>query len=396
MMNRRNRQIFILKQRGLSLVELMIAISLGLFLIWGVTQSFLSSQQSYRLQQGVGLIQENGRLAQEFLGFDIRNAGDYGCGSGDDFIRGDADLRNDGACDATDGTPGVNMIAAVDFAANGFEYAVYGFDSVTGTAVAITDGTNTINLGLPAGTFPVAGSDVLVLRLSEEIGMLNANAGTLTPVLLTDLLGVANPFNLVTGLAAALPADTPVAVADCATTKVFAMDAAAVGDVALSPSGANYCGFAGFRLGASLRRLTTVYYFVAPSVSGNTTSLYRQMGEMTNAEELLQGVANMQLLFGLDGDADNLVESWQTANAVTEAQWNGWDWTAGPDGVAGNADDIKDPELIRAVRYSLLLVTENPVLGENQALQYNGAAVPQDGRLRQVFTSTVGIRSRLK
>jgi len=236
------------------------------------------------------------------------------------------------------------------------------------------------------------------VRLSEDLGVLSANIGSfIAGDPLVD--ESATNFTLHKGLASALATDQPVAISDCGTTKIFAMDSAAVGDTNLGLSavpGTNYCAHVRFRAGASLRKLKTVYYFVATSASGNTTSLYRQE-EGAAAEELLEGVANLQLQFGVDDTGDYQVDLWDTADGITEAMWNGWDWTDGADGIAGTVDDTKDIELVRAVRYSLLFVTEDPVLGEAQAVVYNGATIaPADGRLRQVFTSSIGIRSRIK
>ena len=67
------------EQRGLSLVELMIAIALGMVLMLGVMQMFLSSRVVFSTQQGMSRIQETGRLAIEFLSRDIRMAAYYGC-----------------------------------------------------------------------------------------------------------------------------------------------------------------------------------------------------------------------------------------------------------------------------------------------------------------------------
>ncbi|MBK8289090.1 MAG: prepilin-type N-terminal cleavage/methylation domain-containing protein [Cellvibrionales bacterium] len=77
-------------QQGLSLVELMVAIALGLFLSWGAIQAFLSGKQTYSTQQALSRIQENARLVQEFLGFDIRSAGTYGCVSSEYVSSGPA------------------------------------------------------------------------------------------------------------------------------------------------------------------------------------------------------------------------------------------------------------------------------------------------------------------
>ncbi|HEY7886274.1 MAG TPA: prepilin-type N-terminal cleavage/methylation domain-containing protein, partial [Cellvibrionaceae bacterium] len=66
-------------QRGFSLVELMIAITIGLVLMTGVVQMFLSSKTVFSTQQGISRIQETGRMAMEFMAKDIREAGYQGC-----------------------------------------------------------------------------------------------------------------------------------------------------------------------------------------------------------------------------------------------------------------------------------------------------------------------------
>ncbi|RYZ81289.1 MAG: prepilin-type N-terminal cleavage/methylation domain-containing protein, partial [Moraxellaceae bacterium] len=47
-----------IKQKGLSLVELMIAITLGLILMSGVVKVFLNSKSTYSTQQALSRIQE--------------------------------------------------------------------------------------------------------------------------------------------------------------------------------------------------------------------------------------------------------------------------------------------------------------------------------------------------
>lgn len=68
-------------QRGFSLVELMIALVLGLLVIGGVTTVFLSNKQSYRSNEGLSEIQENSRIAFELMARDLRQAGLTGCGN---------------------------------------------------------------------------------------------------------------------------------------------------------------------------------------------------------------------------------------------------------------------------------------------------------------------------
>jgi len=67
--------------RGISLVELLIALTLSLVIGIAVTQMFLASKTTYRLQEAMARVQENGRFAVNFLAGDIRMAGFMGCGN---------------------------------------------------------------------------------------------------------------------------------------------------------------------------------------------------------------------------------------------------------------------------------------------------------------------------
>jgi type IV pilus assembly protein PilW len=64
-------------QQGLTLIEIMIAITISLLLLAGVMQIFISSKSSYNLQNGLGRLQENGRYAMNILARDIGMAGHY-------------------------------------------------------------------------------------------------------------------------------------------------------------------------------------------------------------------------------------------------------------------------------------------------------------------------------
>jgi len=66
-------------QTGLSLIEIMIALLIGAFLLGGVLQIFIGSKQTYRMQENLSRLQENGRLALDFIGRDIRMTSYWGC-----------------------------------------------------------------------------------------------------------------------------------------------------------------------------------------------------------------------------------------------------------------------------------------------------------------------------
>ena len=65
----------IAKQRGLTLVELMVAMVLGLFLMLGVMSVYTQGRQQYQSAGVVARLQENTRFAFDVLETDIRLAG---------------------------------------------------------------------------------------------------------------------------------------------------------------------------------------------------------------------------------------------------------------------------------------------------------------------------------
>lgn len=78
--------------RGFTLVELMIALVLGLVIIGGVISVFLANKQSYRSNEALGQVQDTSRVSFELLSRDIRSAGGTPCGNPPDRI---ANVIND-------------------------------------------------------------------------------------------------------------------------------------------------------------------------------------------------------------------------------------------------------------------------------------------------------------
>lgn len=63
------------QQQGLSLIELMVAMLIGTFLILGITEIFINNQKSYLFQQSQVSNQENGRFALTILSQELAKAG---------------------------------------------------------------------------------------------------------------------------------------------------------------------------------------------------------------------------------------------------------------------------------------------------------------------------------
>ena len=69
--------------RGMTLVELMIAMMLGLLVVGSASAIFISNRATYRATEGLGRVQENGRMAFELMARDLREAGGNPCGNAD-------------------------------------------------------------------------------------------------------------------------------------------------------------------------------------------------------------------------------------------------------------------------------------------------------------------------
>ena len=134
---------------GFTLIELMIAMVLGLVVIAGVVSVFLASQQSYRTNQALGDVQDGSRIAFEMMARDIRDAGLTGCGNGG---------RVGNVLNAAPGGTGTPAWWA------DWGNAVHGYGSGTATAdPALTVGT--------AATNQVSGTDSLQLLGAADTGL---------------------------------------------------------------------------------------------------------------------------------------------------------------------------------------------------------------------------------
>lgn len=69
------------RQDGLTLVELMVAMALGLILMIGVSEIYISNIKSFRTSENLAVVQENARIAFELMSRDIREAGSTPCGA---------------------------------------------------------------------------------------------------------------------------------------------------------------------------------------------------------------------------------------------------------------------------------------------------------------------------
>ncbi len=355
-------------QLGVTLVELMVSLALGAFLIFGVMKAFLSGRQAYSLQQSLSHIQESGRFAHEFIGFDVRSSGDYGCGTGDAFVSSSTpDDKVSVAC------AGINALNDADDVRYNFGYAVYGYDNVSATTIA----------ALPyLAPAPIAGTDILVTHPASDVGSLTAGVAGAA----VDTLAIQPTTGLARG--------DFIALSDCANTRILQVKTVStttikvVKDGAVVPAPGDRCIVnIPFDAASTVRRLDTVFYYIGNNTSG-VPALYAYSVSDDVSNELIAGVENMQLKYGVDLQAKGaagygLVDSYKDASAISDTAWNGWD---------------RDANVVRSVRYYLLIRGEDSVLSDPQTYTFpptaSSATTAADLRLRHIFVNTVGIRVR--
>ena len=186
--------------RGFSLVELMVALVIGLLVSLAAVQIFAANRISYQMQEGMSRIQENGRFAAQYLQRKLRLAGFMGCGN--DVVR------------AASGSF-VNHLAADGGEPRGvyrFERPIEGFafrGNADGAALAVGAASEwTPALPTELDGKVVRGTDVLVVRtLSEES----------TPV----IAWISNPNRFSVVDPAFVAAGGFYAVQNCTSTELF-------------------------------------------------------------------------------------------------------------------------------------------------------------------------------
>lgn len=73
-------------QRGLSLIELMVALAIGLFLVAGAITIFANSRTTYRALEATARLQESARFALDVVRTDVRMAGYFGLHNRPDYV----------------------------------------------------------------------------------------------------------------------------------------------------------------------------------------------------------------------------------------------------------------------------------------------------------------------
>ncbi len=297
--------------RGLTLVELMIAMMLGLLVVGSASAIFISNRATYRATEGLGRVQENGRMAFEMMARDLREAGGNPCGNADrkeplklvnllnsptaqwwtnwnNGIRGyEVAIAGGGPANRVTSADAIDLMSGDSASA-----ATIASHTPTSTQFVL----NTASNGFATSDLAIACDwrDASLFQVTDVVGntVKHSNSGT-TPGNCSKGLGYANP---------------PVCTAT-GKAKQYGPNAS---DTQAS---------------AMLIRMQPVRWYVG-TVAGGGRSLFRSTivnngGVLAvRNQEIAEGVTNMQLQYLIEGGADYVdatlvaADRWSDVNAV--------------------------------------------------------------------------------
>ena len=372
------------RQRGLTLIELMVAILLGLFLIAGTISIFISNKQSYTAQNDMGRIQETGRFAMDMVVRDVRMAGYFGC------------VNNMG----TDAIHNVLNAMATPGSLLNTTYAIEGLDSTAATPSWLPSSASLPVTGESAsygGTNladMVANNDAITIRHAAGLTWpLNADMSSPTQAVPINA-NPTSPTPSPTGGSATVSTSTfsqnqIAVISNCSEAHVFAISGAPTPALPHAAGAAFYQNSSGGldyyqQSQVSLvMPLVAVRYYICndnatPPDAGFQPALCQTSYDPTTQtivqQPVLDGVESMHITYGIDTDGNSQVDSYVTG--VNVPNWN-------------QVLSVKIGLLVRSIRS----IPSNPVDANNYDVNGYTFTAPGDRRKRRVFESIIYLRN---
>ncbi len=346
----------ITKQNGLSLIEILVALVISLFLLGGIIQVYLGNKATYTFSDASSRVQENGRFALDLITTDTRLAGFFGCVN---VSRNSELVQNHLNTASPNFNPNIHRFTTlppIEVTANG---GINNSDDLTIRGSKPGQANISTTLAKPgSASIQVTGrtqfrdNDIILITNCWTSDIFEANS-------VTTVAGVSTITHTL-----AAPANTPgnMELNDCAAGLHCLHDNSI--DRANLESGytAN---------NSSAYSLQNVKYSIQPAASGNgEPALWRE--ENGNNQELLEGVERMIILYGVDNDGDGTPNQYLASDAVVDL------------------DEVTSIRVFLVVRSD-----RDNVMDANQSYILNGVAInTPDRRLRQVFSTTIDLRNR--
>jgi len=333
------------KPGGFSLVELMIAMTMGLVLMLGLVTVLNSQQRSNRTDDALAHMQENARIAFETLARDIRMAGSTGCGRDSEVVPNV--IANNPPPDAANilGTSGIR----------GFDNGAYDDVNNPDQDLATTDAIR------------IFGAGSCNAHLTGNMKVDNANIQ----------VQQANDCGWAAG--------DVLVITDCKTADVFRATNVSQGGAKITIAHAqnqnrdNRLSKA-YNTQASVMSFSSADYFIRNNSAGQP-ALFRR-DQAGNVDEIAPGIADMQLEFGVAPNAGGqspLGNDIAITRYDTAANINGDDWNN-----------------VYSVRVCLVVQSEQDNVTD-EAQPFNNCngnqVIPNDRRLRRTFNYVVNLRN---
>ncbi len=362
-------------QAGLTMIELLIAVSLSIIVIGASLALFTANRNTASSSVAVSAVSDNGRIALGFISEAVRSGGYMACNATNDLRQIATGTTRQLSILVPGPTPVQRNYTA---AFGGYEAAgtaPAGVVNVAATPVVAdpnaNDWTNAGGLdGLLAGRV-TKGTDVLVVRQSTP----QATPIYTTGPYATGTGQVIIPVNTVGTLVAGQYA----VISDCIVSTAFQVGAAGGGVISTAAPLNLFGGDLNWNydLTNTITPVDMQIYFVGPG--RDTDSSLWQFDESTGLfQELVPDVENMQVLYGVAPVTPNQVTQYVTANLV--ADFNQVVsvkialLVASPPGQPA----VTLPTAATVQPFSLLDTTVNP---------------PLDTRLRKVLNTTIAVRN---
>ena len=389
--------------RGLSLIELMVALTISCFLLLGITQVFVAGKTSYQLQSALSRMQESARFTLVDVQRSARMAGYMGAGSDLTRIESGNNFPNHL----------VEKGVAPAFPYR-FERPIEVFDAKdTGDGAQPTPGTaGNWTPSLPAdlaAVRPLKGSDILVLRSFSEESVPLAGFNPLTGTLLAANSKFPNGREFMAGGIYAVGnhryADVFQAIGVAGTSLAAPYTGGgtpgnryqydAVNSPGLTWEGNREAQY-GFRAGerwwnAELHRAVYVAYYVGLGSNGLPALMKQQLGENGSVrnDELIEGIESLQMLVSVNTSvpADDAPESYQTAAQLVGT-------TTDPAALDQLWRQVRSLQAGLLARCEEQFSTPRPNSATYTVLDQQMRR-PDDRRLRGVYQTTVSLRNRV-
>ncbi len=294
------------RNHGFSMVELMVAMVIGLMILAAVSTVLVNSKKNYTTQDSLARLQENARFTMQILTRDLRMAGYFGCA--DDI----SSVNNQ-----------LNPTAA--------NFSVFDTDNpIEGSESGAAWSPSNTSLGFT----PLAGTDAIAMRFlaGDSIAVTREMPRPSAAVQVDKDSGLAN--------------GEIIMIADCSSADIFQITNLNTSnntfDLVAHNWGEGTPGNAGndtsdpgaklskaYGTDAQIMRFNSVAYYIRPNANGQP-ALYRRT-LITNAtagsstptdQELVEGIEDLEILYGVDSAGnDGVPDIYKTAAAVA-GDWN--------------------------------------------------------------------------